>query len=158
MISIASILLNLFVFTLVQAPQQPVENVSPSVFVGTWVGVQRWAIENKSPSAMRDQPVTLTIEQVNGKLVGKMDPFFGGSDGASFTDAKIVGEELQAAAIVGQPPAPGQRGATGWKGNTKILLNLRRSGNDMTGTADILLGDVKWLKFDYELGRQRSRY
>jgi hypothetical protein len=157
MISSASILWTLFLFMVPQSPQT-VENVPASTFVGTWVGVQRWAIENKSPSAMRDQPVTITIEQVDGKLVGKMDPFFGGSDGASFTEATIVGDRLQVSAIVGQPRAPGQRGATGWKGNTKILLNLQRNGNDMTGTADILLGDVKWLKFDYELGRQRSRY
>ncbi len=143
---------------------QAAQNAPVSSFVGTWVGVQTWAIENPSPSATQEQPVTLTIEQVDGKLTGRMEPFFGGSDGASFVDARIVGDELQASAIIGQPqPAvqqPGQRGgqARGWKGATKIVLNLKSDGNKMNGTADITLGDVKWLKLKYELGRKRSRY
>jgi hypothetical protein len=28
----------------------------------------------------------------------------------------------------------------------------------MTGTADVQMGDVPWMKFSYDLGKKRARY
>ena len=152
--SILQSLLMLVVF------QGEAQNASPSGFVGTWVGNQSWAIESPSPSAKEEQPVELTIELVDGKLTGFMNPWFGGSDGATFTDVKIVGEQLQAMAVVGKPPVPGQRGQRGnWKSAVRILFNLKtETNNKLVGTADVTLDNVKWLKFKYDLSRKRSRY
>ena len=149
------------VFAFQGSPAQ--ENVSPAVFVGTWVGMQTWALENAPPSAKEPQPVTLTIDLVDGKLVGSMTPFFGGSDVAKIVEYKIVGDELQASAIVGQPPpatpdAAAQPPRRGWTDGVKVNFLLKADRTDLTGTADILLGDVKWLKFKYELGKKRLRY
>jgi hypothetical protein len=125
------------------------------------VGTQKWAIESPSPSAKEEQPVELTIQVgPDGKLTGFMNPWFGGSDGATFTEATIVGEELQAQAIVGKPPAPGARGQRGnWKNSVKILFKLKSEGNNtLAGTADVTLDNIKWLRFDYSLAKKRSRY
>lgn len=140
---------------------QAAQNAPSSAFVGTWVGTQKWAIESPSPSAKEDQPVELTIEAgPDGKLTGFMNPWFGGSDGATFTQTAILGDELQAQAVVGKPPAPGQRGQRGnWKNSVKIFFKFKNEGNSaLAGTADVMLGDVKWLKFNYNLGKKRSRY
>jgi hypothetical protein len=32
------------------------------------------------------------------------------------------------------------------------------AGVNMTGMADVRMGDVPWMKFAYELGRKRARY
>src|SRR4051794_35289531 len=53
------------------------QTVTPANYVGTWVGVQRWAADVTSPGPAEEQEVTLTIEEFNGKLVGTMAPFFG---------------------------------------------------------------------------------
>jgi len=42
------------------APSPQRATVSPQVFVGTWVGTQRWAIANPPPGANPDQPVSIT--------------------------------------------------------------------------------------------------
>jgi hypothetical protein len=144
---------------LAPAPQGA-QSVSPESFAGTWVGTQKWAIDSPSPSAKEEQPVELDIEVIGGRLIGFMNPWFGGSDGATFTATSIVGEELQANAVVGKPLAGGQRGQRGnWKNSVKILFKFKNTGNNtLVGTADVMLGEVKWLKFDYNLGKKRSRY
>ena len=130
-------------------------------FVGTWVGTQGWAIKDPPPGASKDQPVTLELELVGGKLTGTMKPFLGGEDGATIVDATIVGEELRATAVVGRPrtPAAGRgRVGGGFKDATKIAFVFRADGVKMTGTADVQMGDVPWMKFSYDLGKKRSRY
>lgn len=136
------------------------QSAASASFAGTWVGTQSWAIEDPSPSAKEEQPVELRIELVDGKLAGFMTPWFGGSEGATFTETSIAGEQLTAAAIVGKPPAPGARGQRGnWKSVVKIVFSFKNEKKDsLTGTADVTLDGVKWLKFNYNLSRKRSRY
>jgi hypothetical protein len=162
--------------TLVQAASPQRATVSPQAFVGTWVGTQSWAIETPPPGARQDQPVSLTIDVVDGKITGTMTPFMGGQDGATFLTADIVGNELRATAMVGRPrPAPavttadadgapagrgrGRRGAPpGWKDAIKIQFAFTNDGLDLKGSADVTMNDVKWLKFRYDLSKKRSRY
>jgi len=152
-----------FVLVLAHAQEQPTQTVSLQRFVGTWVGVQTWAIDNPSPGAKEEQEVTLTVDEVNGKLVGSMTPFFGGSDGVSFVDGEIVGDTLQANGKLGQPragePAAESRNQPrGWKDAARIQFAFSADRNNLKGTADIQLNGVKWLKFNYDLSRKRSRY
>jgi hypothetical protein len=128
------------------------QDASPSRFVGTWVGVQKWDIENPPPNAKTAQPVELDITVVDGKLVGVMTPFFGGSDGARFNEGRIVGDDLQASGGMGKPNA--------WKTTVKINFDFKVTAdkNQLTGTADVLMGDVKWTRFKYELSKKRTRY
>jgi hypothetical protein len=176
----------LFLAFLQAAPTPQRATVSPQAFVGTWVGTQRWAIANPPPGANEDQPVSITIELVDGKLTGTMTPFMGGDDGATFVDAQIVGDELQASAVfrsprpaagavtggataktlvgedegeakVSPPSGRGRRGPT-WKDATKIRFTFKNDGLDLKGTADITMNDVKWLTFNYDLSKKRSRY
>jgi hypothetical protein len=107
--------------------------------------------------------------------------FLGGDDGATFVEAEIVGDQLQASATVGKPrpagPPPsvgdegqqaapaargrgGRRGGAplGWKEQSKIRFTFKSDGVNLTGTADVMLGDVKWLKFNDDLSKKRSRY
>jgi hypothetical protein len=146
-----------FFLLFVPLPQQ---NASPAAFVGTWVGTQTWAIENPSPSAKEEQPIELKIDLVDGKLTGFMNPWFGGADGATFTQTTIEGDVLKATAVVGKPPAPGTRGQRGnWKSSVKIFFHFRSDFKDsLSGTADVMMNDVKWLKFNYTLNKKRSRY
>ena len=133
----------------------------PARFAGTWVGTQAWALKNPPPGASQDQPVTLTIEVVDGKLTGTMIPFLGGEDGATIVDSTIVGDELRATAIVGRPrpQVAGRRGGgPGWKDPIRVAFVFRNDGVNMSGTADVQMGDVPWLKFKYQLGKKRSRY
>jgi len=142
------------------------QDVPLSRFVGDWVGVQRWAIQDPPPNAREPQPVELKIELIEGKLVGTMTPFMGGSDGANFVDGKVVGEELKASGAMGPPrlqSAPGgrgARGAAGWKSAVKLNFSFASGGNnnELTGTVDVLMGDVNWMKYKYTLSRKRSRY
>ena len=128
-------------------------------FVGTWVGTQAWAIPNPPPGANNEQPVTLDLQLVDGRITGTMRPFLGGDDGATITEATIVGDELRATAVVGRPrPAAGRGGARGGNNATRIAFVFRNDGVKMTGTADVRMGDVPWTKFRYELGKKRSRY
>jgi hypothetical protein len=114
-----------------------------------------------------------------------LKPFLGGEDGATIVDAKIVGEELQAIAVVGRPrpggtalappgaapattdsanpPPAGRRGgaAPGWKDSTRIAFTFRNEGLqgvNLVGTADVTMSAVPWMKFKYELSKKRSRY
>jgi hypothetical protein len=140
------------------------QNVPSTRFEGTWVGVQRWAIDKPSPGAQEDQPVVLTIETIDGKLVGTLTPFFGGADGASFVGGQIVGDELRVLGVMGKPQTTTDAATFsrnlrgGWKDNVRILFNFKTDRTEMVGTADVLMDDVKWLKFRYELSRKRSRY
>jgi hypothetical protein len=54
----------------------------------------------------------------------------------------------------------GRRGGAplGWKEQSKIQFRFKPDGVNLTGTADVMLGDVKWLKFNYDLSKKRSRY
>ena len=111
--------------------------------------------------AIQDHPA-LELQLVDGKITGTMRPFLGGDDGATITEATIVGEELRATAVVGRPrPAnAGRRGGGAGGGNSaiRIAFVLRNDGVTMTGTADVRMGDVPWTKFSYKLGKKRSRY
>ena len=137
--------------------------VQPTRFVGTWVGTQSWAVADAPPGSRQDQPVTLTLEVVNEKLVGSMKPFLGGEDGAIVEEATIVGDELRLKASVGRRNAPkpgtaqveGRRGAPveGWKTPVSVSFVFRNTAVDLTGT-----GDVPWAKFTYSLSKKRSRY
>ena len=141
--------------------QTPTPAVSPSRFAGTWVGTQAWAIKDPPPGANNEQPVTLDIQIVDGKITGTMRPFLGGEDGATITEATIVGEELRATAVVGRPrPANAGRrgGGAGGSSATAIAFVFRNDALTMTGTADVKMGDVPWTKFKYELSKKRSRY
>jgi hypothetical protein len=146
------------------AVEQPAgaQNVALTAFVGTWVGTQTWAIDNPPPGVNEPQPVTLTIELVDGQLVGTLLPFMGGSDGATFTGGVIVGDQLQVIGSVGKPQlsseVAGRGRGRGWKESIQIRFVFRPDRNNLTGTADVLMNDVKWLKFKYDLGRKRSRY
>lgn len=125
-------------------------------FIGTWVGTQAWAIADPPPGARQDQPVTLTIESVDGKLTGAMRPFLGGEEGAVFIDTTIVGEELRATAVIGQPRQG--RGGRGWKEPIRVAFVFRNDGLALKGTADVTMGGVAWMKFSYDLEKKRSRY
>ncbi len=145
------------------APAQQ-QNVPMARFVGTWVGTQAWAIADPPPGARPDQAVTVVIEQMGDTLVGTIMPFLGGQDGASFTAVRIVGDELQAAGVVGKPrpAAAGRRGggagSGNWKDPVKISFVFRNDGVNLLGTADVMMGEVQWMKFRYDLGKKRSRY
>ena len=156
----ASFLCILYLVAVFQAPAPP-QPVSPATFAGTWVGLQTVA-NNTSPGVQEAQTVTLTIEVVDGKLVGTLTPFFGGNDGATFVDVQLVGEELQASAIVGKPPAAGGaegRGAgSAWKSDTRIRFTLKADRTRMKGAADVELSGVKWMQYNYDLEKKRSRY
>jgi opacity protein-like surface antigen len=136
--------------------------VQPARFAGTWVGTQAWAIKDPPPGASKDQAVTLDLQVVDGKVTGTMKPFLGGEDGATIVDASIVGDELRATAVVGRPRTPtagrGRGGAGGFKDATRIAFVFRVDGVKMTGSADVQMGDVPWMKFSYDLGKKRSRY
>jgi len=150
--------------------------VQPTRFAGTWVGTQAWAIANPPPGSRNDQPVTLTIDLVDGRIQGTMTPFFGGDDGVTFVDTTVVGDELHAKAVVGRPrpvaasgdePAPpaaargGRRGGPqrNWKDAVDITFVFKSDGAvQMSGTGDVMLGDVKWMSFRYDLSKKRSRY
>jgi hypothetical protein len=165
--------------------QQPTPTLQPTRFAGTWVGTQSWAIANPPPGSRQDQPVTLTLEVAEGKITGNLKPFLGVEDGATIVDAKIVGDELQATAVVGRPrpgalalPPPGRQtieqatsdsanpppaaGAPrGWKDTVRITFKFRNEGLqglNLAGTADVTMSDVPWMKFKYALAKKRSRY
>ena len=131
--------------------QSPEAAASPTRFVGTWVGTQKWAIENPPPGSSQEQAVTLTIELVDGRLTGTMRPFLGGEEGATFIESAVIGDELKVVAMVGRP---GARGGS----PVRVGFVFKNDGVNMTGTADVRMGDVPWMKFAYELGKKRSRY
>src|SRR5687767_1854829 len=145
------------------ALQEPAAAVQPIRFAGTWVGTQAWAIDNPPPGARDDQPVTLTLDVVEGKVTGTLKPFLGGEDGATLVDAVIIGEELRATAIVGRARTGGggRRGGGGpanWKDPIQVAFVFKTVGLDLTGTADVRMGTVPWMKFKYDLSKKRSRY
>ena len=155
----------ILILAMLALPQEPspVRQVAPSNFVGTWVGVQTWAIDNPPPGAKEQQEVTLTIEEFGGKLVGSLTPFFGGADGASFVNGELAGETLQASGRFGQPPAgepasESRNQPRGWKDGARIQFAFSADRNNLKGTADVQLNGVNWLKFNYDLSRKRSRY
>jgi hypothetical protein len=137
--------------------------VTPQSFVGTWVGTQKWADDIKSPGPAEEQEVVLTIEEFNGKLVGSLTPFFGGSDGASFGNGDLDGDQLRATGRIGQPKAgepvaESRNQPRTWKGQTQIAFAFDVDRNSLKGTADVTLNGVKWLRFSYDLSKKRSRY
>jgi hypothetical protein len=168
----------------VTAPSAPHAAVSAQAFAGTWVGTQHWDIANPPPGANTDQPVSITIDVTDGKIAGTLTPFMGGEDGATFVEARIVGEELQASAVFARPrpdagaaaaaPAKtaivdedegaprivpaGRKGRPTWKDAITIHFTFKADRLDMKGTADVAMNDVKWLKFSYDLSKKRARY
>ena len=145
--------------TVLAVSQVPPAAVPASRFVGTWVGTQAWAVPNPPPGANNEQPITLDLQLTDGKISGTMRPFLGGDDGATITEATIVGEELRATAIVGRPrPNAGRGGGRGGNSAIRIAFVFRNDGVKMTGTADVRMGDVPWTRFKYDLGKKRSRY
>jgi hypothetical protein len=159
MLSPVSFLSILYLLAVLQAPAPP-QPVSPATFAGTWVGRQTVA-NNTSPGVQEAQTVTMTIDLVDGKLAGTLTPFFGGDDGVSFVDVEIVGEELKASGMLGTPRAAGGEGrgaAPGWKSDTKIQFTLKADRTRMKGTADVELSGVKWMQYNYDLEKKRSRY
>jgi hypothetical protein len=154
-------LLLLLLLPLPVLAQQAPPTVQPIRFAGTWVGTQRWTIANPPPGARQDQPVTLTIEVVDGKVAGTMKPFLGGEDGATIVEATIVGDELRASAIVGRPRAESGRrggGPPGWKDPVRVAFVFKNDGLSVTGSANVMMGDVPWMTFAYDLSKKRSRY
>ena len=156
-LSLLSVLIAVVLIPHAALPQEPAA-VQPVRFTGTWVGTQAWDIDNPPPGSRNDQPVTLELEVVDGKLTGTMRPFLGGEDGATLVDAAIVGEELRATAIAGRPRPAGRRGGGNWKDPIQVAFVLKTDGLTMTGTADVKMGDVPWMKYKYELSKKRSRY
>lgn len=155
-LAVGALLASVAVTAFAQVPAPP---VPAAQFVGTWVGTQAWAIKDPPPGASNDQPVTLELSLVEGKLTGTMRPFMGGDDGATITEATIVGDELRATAVVGRPRPAGRRGGgSGGNAALSIAFVFRNDGVKMTGTADVTMGDVPWTKFRYNLGKKRSRY
>ena len=145
-----------------QAPAAANDALPAARFAGTWVGTQAWAIKDPPPGANQEQAVTLVLEVVDGKLTGTMTPFLGGEDGATIVDATIVGEELRATAVAGRPrpqaAGRGGGGGGGWKDPIRIAFVFKNAGVKMTGTADVRMGEVPWMKFSYDLGKKRARY
>jgi hypothetical protein len=39
-----------------------------------------------------------------------------------------------------------------------MRFTFKPDGVNLTGTADVMLGEVKWLKFNDDLSKKRSRY
>ena len=92
---------------------------------------------------------------------GDAQAILGGEEGATLVDAMVVGEELQATAVVGAPRPAGasvRRGPPNWKENVGVTLVLKNDGVTLKGRADVTLGEVPWLAFRYELSKKRSRY
>jgi hypothetical protein len=142
-------------------PQDAAAAVQPVRFAGTWVGTQAWAIDNPPPGSRQDQPVTLEIAVVDGRITGTMKPFLGGEDGATLVDAAIVGDQLRATAIVGRPRAAvGRAGgpSRNWKDPIQVSFVFTGDALNLTGTADVKMGEVPWLTFKYDLSKKRSRY
>lgn len=139
--------------------QEPAAAVQPVRFAGTWVGTQAWAIENPPPGSRQDQPVTLDLAVVDGRITGTMKPFLGGEDGATLVDATIVGEELRATAVVGRPRTGGRGGGRGnWKDPIQVSFVFTGDALTLTGTGEVKMGDVPWMTFTYDLSKKRSRY
>jgi hypothetical protein len=148
-------------------------------FVGTWVGTQRWAIATPPPGANPEQPVSIRIDLVDGTLRGLMTPFMGGEDGVVFADATIVGDELHASAVFGNPnpdqvsvtedatdqqgdfkvvPSNGRTRKQPWKDTVKVDFTFRNEGVTMKGAATVTMNEMKWLSFVYDLSKKRARY
>ena len=125
------------------------DSVSLSQFAGTWVGLQTWTVDN--PSAQEPQPVTLTLEVEDGELTGSMTPFLGSAQPLVISEARVVGNELHAT-------VDSSRSWNRWQQNVNITFTFSQEAEELTGTANIRMGEVPWLELDYNLSRKRSRY
>ncbi len=181
-----TLVLLLALASLPAGPAAQQATVSVQTFVGTWVGTQRWAVDAPPPGANSSQPVAITIAVVDGVLSGTLTPFMGGYDGATFTDGRVAGDQLVATAGFGNMPLDPSLGIPAiaivadedspavtagarpvaarartmplWKEATTVRFVFRADGVDLTGTADISMGGVPWLKFTYALSKKRARY
>jgi hypothetical protein len=128
-------------------------------FAGEWIGTQRWAQSNP-PAGAEPQQVTLTLEASEGKLSGTLMPFFGGGDGALLTDIRIDGKQLRADAVLGEAriaQSP-ENAEPFWKNDVKIAFAFTDEGDGkLSGTANLTMGGVQWLKFQYALTRKEAR-
>ena len=104
--------------------------------------------------------MTLVIDRVKDKLVGTIVPFFGGRDGASFTDADVAGDELHTIAVIGplQPPGAEPRAPSDWRSRVRIRLDLTQEGMTLRGRAEVSMDGARWIAYQYELSRKRPRY
>jgi hypothetical protein len=149
---------------LVSALEAQNHALAASRFVGEWVGLQTWAIDNPPPNIHQPQPVTVRIEVLDEKVVGVIMPFMGGEDGASFVDGRVVDGELHGRGLIGPPRLPNSAPPspnTGWKESVSIEFSFVATGgsnDELIGTADVLMGEVPWMKYRYELKKKRSRY
>jgi hypothetical protein len=55
------------------------------------------------------------------------------------------------------PAARPRRGPT-WKDTVAIQFAFTSDRLDLKGTGDVMMNGVKWLSFDYDLSKKRSRY
>jgi hypothetical protein len=161
------------------APQAQTAAVPMQTFVGTWVGTQGWAIATPPPGANPEQPISVQIDIVDGKLTGTLTPFMGGEDGVVFTEATIVGDQLRAAAVFGNPnpdhapvtedagdqqgdfkivPSNGRSRKQAWKEAINVTFIFTASGVNMKGTGEVTMDEMKWLSFNYDLSKKRARY
>ena len=144
---------------------------------GQWVGTQSWAIENPPPAIQGDhEGVRLILELKDGQLQGLLVPFLGGVDGAVFYGAQFEDGGFSASARIGPEPDfasstdlpelvpqneggedPDGRSAPGsWKQSLAVLLEFEQTDVDhLVGLATVKMGEVDWLKFSYDLERQR---
>ena len=118
-------------------------------FEGEWVGLQTWTFEN--PSAQEPQPVTLTLAVDGGELTGSITPFLGGVQALPIAGARVVGDELRMS-------LDSSRSRNRWQRNVDVQFTFRLEANELHGTAELTMGAVPWLRFDYALSRKRSRY
>jgi hypothetical protein len=68
--------------------------------------------------------------------------------------APLLQEEEELPRVV---PTTRARRAT-WKDTVKIQFAFKADRLDLKGTADVTMNDVKWLRFNYDLSKKRSRY
>jgi hypothetical protein len=94
----------------------------------------------------------LTIGTLNGKINGLMTPFLGSAEGATFADGRIVGNQLRANAMIGAPKST--RDPYDWKDSVEIAFVFTLEGNELAGTANLILNETPWLKLEYRLNRQ----
>jgi len=120
-----------------------------SLFAGEWVGLQTWTVEN--PSAGEPQTVTVRFVMSESGLTGAMTPVLGAAESVPLTDIQIEGDDLSASFDFSGVRNRWQRAVTG-------TISFTRDADRMSGTANLAMGDVPWLNFEYQLNRKQARY
>jgi hypothetical protein len=120
-------------------------------FAGVWTGTQLWKTSSPSPYTREGQPVSLEIRVSGDTISGSITPFLGMAEGATFSRARITGSQLRATAIIGAPRETGN--SSNWPDSVVSSFEFNLDGNDLAGTAQLNMGEVPWLKFEYRLRR-----